>query len=221
MVGRLIPDDLDTPFWKKKETQKIYFCAVIKQLYSVPIGWSRCFTLVCRDFEFISLTSTTLALTVVTSRSKVQPVNTDSHGHFRFNALQTPALTLNWPDMMVSVMLRLLSDSPKDWRDEDEEVLEVSDGGRAVLTGVAVGVALPLDLRRSFSAFRISISFWSLRKERRFDKISQRVNSNRVTGCSHSDRPPLLFRISIVGIMGSKQLFWSSRLSLYWRLSLR
>lgn len=39
-------------------------------------------------------------------------------------------------------------------------MLEVSEGGRAVLTGVAVGVALPLDLRRSFSAFSVSISFW-------------------------------------------------------------
>lgn len=76
---------------------------------------------------------------------------------------RTPALTLNWPDMMVSVMLRLLSDSPRDWREEDEDVLEVSDGGRAVLTGVAVGVALPLDLRRSFSAFSVSISFCTVR----------------------------------------------------------
>lgn len=56
-------------------------------------------------------------------------------------------------------MLRLFSDSPSDWREEDEEVLEVSEGGRALLAGVAVGVALPLDLRRSFSAFRVSISF--------------------------------------------------------------
>ena len=55
--------------------------------------------------------------------------------------------------------MRLLSDSPKDWREEDEDVLEVSEGGRAVLTGVAVGVAFPLDLRRSFSAFSASISF--------------------------------------------------------------
>lgn len=44
-------------------------------------------------------------------------------------------------------------------------MLEVSDGGRAVLTGVAVGVALPLDLRRSFSAFRVSISFCLLENE--------------------------------------------------------
>ena len=64
------------------------------------------------------------------------------------------------PDMMVSVMLRLLSDRPSDWREEEEEVLEVSEGGRAVLRGVAVGVAFPLDLRRSFSAFSVSISFW-------------------------------------------------------------
>lgn len=67
--------------------------------------------------------------------------------------------------MMVSVMLRLLSDSPKDWREEDEDVLEVSEGGRAVFTGVAVGVALPLDLSRSFSAFSVSISFCSLKRE--------------------------------------------------------
>lgn len=46
-------------------------------------------------------------------------------------------------------------------------MLEVSEGGRAVLTGVAVGVALPLDLRRSFSAFSVSISFCLLVKERR------------------------------------------------------
>lgn len=63
--------------------------------------------------------------------------------------------------MMVSVMFKLLSDRPRDWREEDEDVLEVSEGGRAVLTGVAVGVALPLDLRRSFSAFNVSISFCS------------------------------------------------------------
>lgn len=62
-------------------------------------------------------------------------------------------------------MLRLFNDSPNDWREEDEEVLEVSEGGRAVLTGVAVGVALPLDLRRSFSAFRVSISFCLLENE--------------------------------------------------------
>lgn len=61
-------------------------------------------------------------------------------------------------------MLRLFRDRPKDCREEDEDVLEVSEGGRAVLTGVAVGVALPLDLRRSFSAFSVSISFCLLRK---------------------------------------------------------
>lgn len=68
------------------------------------------------------------------------------------------------PAMMLSVMFRLLSDRPKDWREEDEDVLEVSEGGRALLggvaVGVAVGVALPLDFRRSFSAFSASISFW-------------------------------------------------------------
>lgn len=73
--------------------------------------------------------------------------------------------------MMVSVMLRLLRDSPKDWREDEEEVLEVSEGGRAVLTGVAVGVALPLDFRRSFSAFSISISFCVLE----IMKICQKV----------------------------------------------
>lgn len=65
----------------------------------------------------------------------------------------------------MSVMLRLLRDSPRDWREEVEEVLEVSEGGRAVLTGVAVGVALPLDFRRSFSAFSVSISFCILMRK--------------------------------------------------------
>lgn len=45
-------------------------------------------------------------------------------------------------------------------------MLEVSEGGRAVLMGVAVGVALPLDLRRSFSAFSVSISFCLMTKKR-------------------------------------------------------
>lgn len=49
-------------------------------------------------------------------------------------------------------------------------MLEVSEGGRAVLTGVAVGVAFPLDLSRSFSAFSVSISFWSLKKEEEEDE---------------------------------------------------
>ena len=83
---------------------------------------------------------------------------------------------LSWPDMMVSVMLRLLSDSPRDWRDDDEDVLEVSDGGRAALTGVAVGVALPLDLRRSFSAFSISISFC---QESGRDRVSRWVTFSK------------------------------------------
>jgi len=60
---------------------------------------------------------------------------------------------------MVSVMLRLFSDSPRDWREDEEDVLEVSEGGRAVLAGVAAGVVLPLDLSLSFSAFSSSISF--------------------------------------------------------------
>ena len=61
--------------------------------------------------------------------------------------------------MRVSVMLRLFRDSPRDWREEDEDVLEVSEGGRAPLAGVAAGVVFPVDLRRSFSAFSSSISF--------------------------------------------------------------
>lgn len=52
-------------------------------------------------------------------------------------------------------MFRLLSESPKDWREEeDDAVLEDSEGGRA---GLAV---LPVSaFNRSFSAFSISISF--------------------------------------------------------------
>lgn len=53
-------------------------------------------------------------------------------------------------------------------------MLEVSEGGRAVLTGVAVGVALPLDLRRSFSAFRISISFCRLENRRAVTESARR-----------------------------------------------
>lgn len=64
--------------------------------------------------------------------------------------------------MMVSVMLRLLRERPRDCREEEEEVLEVSDGGRAVLTGVAWGVEFPLDFSRSFSALSSSISFWEI-----------------------------------------------------------
>ena len=61
-------------------------------------------------------------------------------------------------------MLRLLRERPRDWREEEEEVLDVSDGGRAVFTGGgAVGVAFPLDFSRSFSAFSISISFCASR----------------------------------------------------------
>lgn len=56
-------------------------------------------------------------------------------------------------------MLRLFSDMPRDWREEVEEVLEVSDGGRAALAGMAVGVLPPVDFSRSFSAFSVSISF--------------------------------------------------------------
>jgi hypothetical protein len=60
--------------------------------------------------------------------------------------------------MMVSVILRLLRDRPRDWREEDEDVLEVSEGGRPILAGVAAGVVPPV-LSRSFSAFSSSISF--------------------------------------------------------------
>lgn len=91
----------------------------------------------------------------------------------QIDGLQKPAVTLSSPDMMVSVMFRLLRDSPKDWREEDEEVLEVSEGGRAVFTGVAVGVALPLDFRRSFSAFSISISFCVLQIKKIIANLTQ------------------------------------------------
>lgn len=63
------------------------------------------------------------------------------------------------PDMIVSVRLRLLSERPSDWREDEEEVLEVSDGGRGVLDGTAEGVEFPLDFNLSFSAFSNSISF--------------------------------------------------------------
>lgn len=56
-------------------------------------------------------------------------------------------------------MLRLFIDSPRDCREDEEDVLEVSEGGRAVLAGVAAGVVLPLDFSLSFSAFSSSISF--------------------------------------------------------------
>lgn len=72
----------------------------------------------------------------------------------------TPDLSVYSPDMMVSVMLRLLRERPRDCREDDDEVLEVSDGGLADLAGVAWGVEFPLDFRRSFSALRSSISFW-------------------------------------------------------------
>lgn len=63
------------------------------------------------------------------------------------------------PDIMVSVRLRLLNDRPSDWREDDEEVLEVSEGGRGVFDDMAEGVELPLDFNLSFSAFSNSISF--------------------------------------------------------------
>ena len=60
------------------------------------------------------------------------------------------------PEVTDSVMFRLLSESPKDWREEEEEaVLEESEGG---LAGLAV---FPVSaFSRSFSAFNISISFY-------------------------------------------------------------
>lgn len=53
-------------------------------------------------------------------------------------------------------MFRLFRERPKDWREEEEDVvLDESDGGRV---GFAV---FPVSaFSRSFSAFRISISFW-------------------------------------------------------------
>lgn len=59
------------------------------------------------------------------------------------------------PEVTDSVMFRLFRESPKDCREDEEEVLlDDSDGGRA---GFAL---LPVSaFNRSFSAFSISISF--------------------------------------------------------------
>lgn len=59
------------------------------------------------------------------------------------------------PEVTDSVMFRLFRESPNDCREDEEDVLlEDSDGGRA---GLAV---LPVSaFNRSFSAFSISISF--------------------------------------------------------------
>lgn len=65
-------------------------------------------------------------------------------------------------------------------------MLEVSEGGRAVLMGVAVGVALPLDLSRSFSALSVSISFcWStrdLKKKKKRRSLRERASRPRQQG---------------------------------------
>lgn len=100
----------------------------------------------------------------------------------------TAKVTVNWPDMMVSVMLRLFRDRPRDWREEDEDVLEVSEGGRAVLMGVAVGVALPLDLSWSFSALSVSISFcWSTRDLKKKKKKKEFERKSKSASAAGSD----------------------------------
>lgn len=59
------------------------------------------------------------------------------------------------PEVTDSAMFRLFSERPKDWREEEEEVLLAdSDGGRAGFATCPVSA-----FSRSFSAFRISISF--------------------------------------------------------------
>lgn len=137
----------------------------------------------CFYFKSLSITPTSLMLPVHTSlttrrekekkrKNVVLLMLIDSN---TWDAA-TAEVTVNWPDMMVSVMLRLFRDRPRDWREEDEDVLEVSEGGRAALTGVAVGVALPLDLSRSFSALSVSISFCVLAKDwKRKKKEFQRL----------------------------------------------
>lgn len=62
----------------------------------------------------------------------------------------------NLPEVTDSVMFRLFRERPKDWREEEEDVvLDESDGGRVGLAVFPVSA-----FSRSFSAFRISISFW-------------------------------------------------------------
>lgn len=80
-------------------------------------------------------------------------------------------------------------------------MLEVSEGGLAVLTGVAVGVALPLDLRRSFSAFSISISFCPFKKKQ--DPIKTAFTDSGNTGNSHFPA----FRLGTVVILN--QYYWN------------
>lgn len=74
-----------------------------------------------------------------------------SHRH----ALIQAGVCTQSPEVTDSVMFRLFRESPNDCReDEEEELLEDSEGGRA---GLAV---LPVSaFNRSFSAFSISISF--------------------------------------------------------------
>ena len=59
------------------------------------------------------------------------------------------------PEVTDSVMFKLFRESPKDWREDEEEVLLAdSDGGRAGFAAFPVSA-----FNRSFSAFSISISF--------------------------------------------------------------
>ena len=61
----------------------------------------------------------------------------------------------NSPEATDSATFRLFSERPKDWREEEEEVLLAdSDAGRAGFATCPVSA-----FSRSFSAFRISISF--------------------------------------------------------------
>lgn len=91
-------------------------------------------------------------------------------------------------------------------------MLDVSEGGRAVLMGVAVGVALPLDLRRSFSAFSVSISFCWMTKKR---KLKMRTKSPRncltdfsdVVGNSVLNQQFPAFRLATVVILN--QYYWN------------
>lgn len=80
------------------------------------------------------------------------------------------------PEVTDSVMFRLLSESPKDWREEEEEaVLEDSEGG---LAGLAV---FPVSaFSRSFSAFNISISFYheDVKCKKTFEKMTKKILSD-------------------------------------------
>lgn len=79
------------------------------------------------------------------------PPHSRSHGN---DVIQAGVYT-KLPEVTDSVMFRLFRERPNDCReDEDDAVLEDSEGGRA---GLAV---LPVSaFNRSFSAFSISISF--------------------------------------------------------------